>query len=70
MQGSQLTYISNVFTVGYVVGQIPDVILVTRFRPSILVPTAELLWAVCSFATLSVKTVQQLYAIRFLGRAF
>jgi hypothetical protein len=66
MGGSQLTYLSNVFTAGYVVGQLPAVILATKIRPSILVSSLEILWAVFTFCCASVKTVPQLYAMRFL----
>ncbi|EKD16175.1 pantothenate transporter liz1 [Drepanopeziza brunnea f. sp. 'multigermtubi' MB_m1] len=41
MQGSQLTYVRNALTVGYVLSDIPAVILVTKIRPSILIPTLE-----------------------------
>lgn len=66
MNKSELTYMSNVFTAGYVIGQLPAVILVTKFRPSILVSSLEILWAVFTFCSAAVKTVPQLYAIRFL----
>lgn len=66
MYGSELTYASNVFTAGYVVGQLPAVILASRIRPSILIPTLEILWSVLTFCTSSVTSVGQLYAIRFL----
>lgn len=66
MHGSELTYASNVFTAGYVVGQLPAVMLATRVRPSILLPTMEILWSVLTFCTSSVTSVSQLYAIRFL----
>jgi ACS family pantothenate transporter-like MFS transporter len=66
MQGSELTYASNVFTAGYVIGQLPAVMLATRVRPSILIPTLEILWSVLTFCSSSVGTVSQLYAIRFL----
>ena len=66
MGGSELTYMSNVFTAGYVIGQLPAVILATKIRPSILVSTMEVLWAVFTFCCSSVKTVPQLYAMRFL----
>ena len=66
MNGSELTYAGNCFTAGYVLGQLPAVILVTRVRPSILVPTAEILWSICTFCTSTVKTTPQLYALRFL----
>lgn len=41
MNGSQLTYASNVFTAGYVISEIPAVMLVTRVRASILIPTFQ-----------------------------
>ncbi|KAH8811627.1 major facilitator superfamily domain-containing protein [Xylogone sp. PMI_703] len=66
MGGSQLTYMGNVFTAGYVVGQLPAVILVTKLRPSILVPTLEVLWAIFTFCCATVTSVSQLYALRFL----
>jgi hypothetical protein len=66
MGGSQLTYMSNVFTAGYVVGQLPAVILSTKIRPSIMISTLEILWAILTFCCAAVKTANQLYALRFL----
>ena len=66
MGGSDLTYMGNVFTAGYVIGQLPAVILVTKLRPSILVSSLEVLWAIFTFCCASVKSVPQLYAMRFL----
>lgn len=66
MNGSELTYMGNVFTAGYVVGQLPSVILVTKIRPSILVSALEIGWAIFTFCCASAKTVPQLYALRFL----
>ena len=66
MDGSQLTYMTNVFAAGYVVGQLPAVVLVTRCRPSYVIPTIETLWAICTFCSAAVKTYQQMYALRFL----
>ncbi|KAF9731973.1 hypothetical protein PMIN02_000338 [Paraphaeosphaeria minitans] len=66
MHGIELTYTSNVFTAGYVVGQMPAVMLASRFRPSILIPTLEIIWSVLTFCSSSVTNVSQLYAIRFL----
>ncbi|PQE06288.1 Pantothenate transporter liz1 protein [Rutstroemia sp. NJR-2017a BBW] len=66
MEGSQLTYLSNVFTAGYVLSQIPAVILVTRIRPSVLIPTLEVLWSVLTFCSAAVTSTSQLYALRFL----
>ncbi|KAF2654654.1 putative pantothenate transporter [Lophiostoma macrostomum CBS 122681] len=66
MYGSELTYTKNVFTAGYVVGQMPAVILASRIRPSLLIPTLEICWSILTFCSSTVKTVPQLYAIRFL----
>jgi ACS family pantothenate transporter-like MFS transporter len=66
MHGSQLTYMGNVFTAGYVIGQIPAVILVTKIRPSILVSSMEVLWAIFTFCCAAVTNTSQLYALRFL----
>ncbi|KAH0380215.1 MFS general substrate transporter, partial [Aureobasidium melanogenum] len=66
MHGNQLTYLSNVFTAGYVISQLPAVILVTKFRPSYVIPTLECLWAVFTFCSAAVTSVPQLYAMRFL----
>jgi ACS family pantothenate transporter-like MFS transporter len=66
MHGSELTYAGNCFTAGYVIGQMPAVMLATRVRPSILIPTLEIMWSVLTFCTSSVTSASQLYAIRFL----
>ncbi|KAF2833013.1 MFS general substrate transporter [Ophiobolus disseminans] len=66
MNGSELTYAGNCFTAGYVLGQMPAVMLATQVRPSILIPTIEILWSVLTFCTASVTNVSHLYAIRFL----
>jgi ACS family pantothenate transporter-like MFS transporter len=66
LEGSELTYANNVFTAGYVIGQIPAVILVTRVRPSIVIPTAEIFWSILTFCSAAVKSAPQLYAVRFL----
>ncbi|RVX68883.1 hypothetical protein B0A52_07538 [Exophiala mesophila] len=66
MHGSELTYAYNCYTAGYVVGQIPAVILSTRIRPSILLPTLEVLWSIATFCCAAIHTSPQLYALRFL----
>ncbi|PSR92351.1 major facilitator superfamily domain-containing protein [Coniella lustricola] len=66
MGGNELTYAGNVFTAGYVISQIPAVILVTKIRPSYLISALEIAWAICTFCSAAVTSVSQLYAIRFL----
>ena len=46
LYGNQLNYMQTCWTVGYVIGEIPSNILLTRVRPSIWIPTVELIWSV------------------------
>ncbi|KIW17776.1 hypothetical protein PV08_04971 [Exophiala spinifera] len=66
MEGNELTYAGNVFTAGYVVSQLPAVILASKVRPSYFIPVMEILWSVFTFCSSAVKTPSQLYAMRFL----
>jgi ACS family pantothenate transporter-like MFS transporter len=66
MNGNELAYLSNVFTAGYVISQLPAVILVTKLRPSYVIPTLECLWAIFTFCSAAVTSVPQLYGLRFL----
>ena len=53
------------WTVGYVIGEIPSNLLLTRVRPSLWIPTAEVIWSVLTFATSRCNTATQIYVIRF-----
>jgi ACS family pantothenate transporter-like MFS transporter len=66
MDGNELAYLSNVFTAGYVISQLPAVVLVTKLRPSHVIPTLECLWAIFTFCSAAVTSVPQLYRLRFL----
>lgn len=41
LYGNELNYMQTAWTVGYVIGEIPSNILLTRIRPSIWIPTCE-----------------------------
>jgi ACS family pantothenate transporter-like MFS transporter len=41
MYGNELNYAVTAWTAGYIVGQIPSNIVITRVRPSIWLPTLE-----------------------------
>ena len=56
----------TLWTVGYVIGEIPSNMILTRVRPSIWIPTLEVVWTVLTFCTSRCNTAQQLYAVRFL----
>ena len=66
MHGNDLNYLSTFWTVGYIIGQLPSQIIITYIRPSIWLPTAELLWSFIVIGMAGVKDVKTLCALRFL----
>ncbi|KAK8173475.1 pantothenate transporter [Phyllosticta citrichinensis] len=66
MYGDELNIMQTCWTVGYVIGQLPSNIVLTKVRPSIWIPAMELLWTILTFCLSQAKTPQQIYAIRFL----
>ncbi|KAK7224328.1 hypothetical protein V2G26_012331 [Clonostachys chloroleuca] len=63
--GNEYQTLTTMWTIGYVVSQIPSQLVCTRVRLSIWCPTWELIWVLVTFATAAVKTSHQLYACRF-----
>lgn len=41
LYGNELNYMQSCWTAGYVIGQIPSNIVLTRVRPSIWIPSME-----------------------------
>ncbi|CCM02774.1 uncharacterized protein FIBRA_04882 [Fibroporia radiculosa] len=65
LHGNELNYITTAWTCGYVIGQIPSNMLVTRIRPSIWIPLMEVIWSVLTMTLASAKNFRTLVAIRF-----
>ncbi|QSZ36582.1 hypothetical protein DSL72_006462 [Monilinia vaccinii-corymbosi] len=56
------------WTVGYVIGEIPSNMILTRVRPSIWIPTLEVcVWTILTMCMSRCNNVSQVYALRFLG---
>ncbi|KAH8905231.1 MFS general substrate transporter [Coniochaeta sp. PMI_546] len=70
MFGNQLVTSTSIWTVGYVIGQIPSNLLLTRVSPRWVIPSLELGWGVATIATSAVKSYKSLYALRFLVGLF
>lgn len=68
---NQLNIMTTCWTVGYLIGEIPSNLMLTRFRPSIWIPPMELIWCVLTFALSRCQTANQIYGLRFvIGRRF
>ncbi|KAG0650221.1 MFS transporter [Hyphodiscus hymeniophilus] len=65
MFGNQLNYVTTAYTVGYIIGEIPSNIVLTRVRPSIWLPTLEVIWGVLTMCIAASKNTTQLYVLRF-----
>ncbi|KAL2815212.1 major facilitator superfamily domain-containing protein [Aspergillus cavernicola] len=64
--GNQYQTFTTMWTIGYVISQIPSQMICTRVRLSIWCPSWEAFWVIVTFASAAVKTPYQLYACRFL----
>lgn len=65
MNSNELNMIDVAWTCGYVVGQVPSQIVLTKVRPSIWIPSCELLWTMLTFCLAAVSTSNHVIAIRF-----
>ncbi|EIW57174.1 MFS general substrate transporter [Trametes versicolor FP-101664 SS1] len=63
--GNQLNYITTAWTCGYVLGQIPSNMLITRIRPSIWIPAMEVIWSALTMVLASAKNFETLIVVRF-----
>ena len=65
MNANQLNLIDVAWTTGYVVGQIPSQIILTKVRPSIWIPSCEAVWTILTFCLAAASTSNHVIAIRF-----
>ncbi|KAF8859964.1 retrograde regulation protein 2 [Acephala macrosclerotiorum] len=64
--GDQYNLLTTFFTSGYLVGQIPSQLLLTKLRPSYYLPVMEFLWTIVIFCFAAVRTTNQVFALRFI----
>ncbi|KAI1500745.1 major facilitator superfamily transporter [Biscogniauxia marginata] len=62
---NELNYMQTCWTVGYVIGEIPSNILLTRIRPGIWIPACEVVWSVLTILLTQCNNATQIYALRF-----
>ncbi|KAJ7581161.1 MFS general substrate transporter [Mycena floridula] len=65
LHGNQLNYITTAWTCGYVIGQIPSNLLITRIRPSIWIPAMEVIWSALTMLLATSNSFTSLVVIRF-----
>jgi len=65
LHSNQLNLIDAAWTTGYVTGQLPSQLLLTKVRPSIWIPSCELVWTLLTFSLAAASSANQVIAIRF-----
>lgn len=65
LYGNELKYMVSAWTVGYVLGEIPSNIVLTRIRPSIWIPAMEITWSVLTMLLSRCNSATQVYVLRF-----
>ncbi|ODQ59213.1 hypothetical protein WICANDRAFT_84838 [Wickerhamomyces anomalus NRRL Y-366-8] len=68
--GNQFNIINTCWTVGYVVGMIPNNIMLLKFRPSIWMNLCMFIWGLFTLGLYRVSSWQQICALRFFQAAF
>ncbi|KAF7560967.1 hypothetical protein G7046_g3174 [Stylonectria norvegica] len=67
MTGNDLNYLTTYWNIGYILGQLPSQFILTKVRPSIWLPTAELAWGFIVMGMAGVKSTKALCALRFVS---
>ncbi|KAI1341128.1 pantothenate transporter liz1 [Xylariaceae sp. FL0016] len=65
MSGNELNLLTTFWNVGYILGQLPSQLVLTKVRPSVWLPTLEIIWSVFVIGMAGAKNVETLYALRF-----
>ncbi|ODV97763.1 hypothetical protein PACTADRAFT_36846 [Pachysolen tannophilus NRRL Y-2460] len=66
MESNQYNTVQMLWTVGYIIGQIPSNLILHRISARYYLGCLEIVWSLLTICMVSCKTMHQLYAIRFL----
>lgn len=65
MHGKNFNTAVSIFFVGYILGQVPSNLVLTRVRPSLYIPGFAILWGAVSSCTAAADSYPHLVVIRF-----
>ncbi|KAJ5725451.1 uncharacterized protein N7483_006808 [Penicillium malachiteum] len=65
LQGAEYQTAISIFSAGYIVMQLPSTVMMTKFRPSIYLPTCIVLWAFVSGCTAATFNTPGILMVRF-----
>ncbi|KAM0443240.1 hypothetical protein ACHAQK_003602 [Fusarium lateritium] len=65
LYGNELVMFNTYFSIGYAIGLVPGQLAQTRVRPSIFLPTCEIIWGLFVIVTCKAPNATTIYALRF-----
>ncbi|CAK7225278.1 hypothetical protein SCUCBS95973_005810 [Sporothrix curviconia] len=65
MDGNELVTSTSLWTVGYVLGQVPATLLITRVSPRWVIPSLEVGWGLATVSAATAQSPRALYLLRF-----
>lgn len=67
MTGNDLNLLTTYWNIGYIIGQIPSQLILTKVPPSIWLPSLELAWSFVVMGMAGGKNMPTMYALRFVS---
>jgi ACS family pantothenate transporter-like MFS transporter len=65
LQRNDLNLMTTYWTIGYIVGQLPFQLVMTKIRPSLWLPTLEIAWGLLVMGMAGAQNVETIYTLRF-----
>ncbi|KAJ5614022.1 hypothetical protein N7528_007676 [Penicillium herquei] len=65
LQGAEYQTAISIFSAGYIIMQLPSTVMMTKFRPSIYLPTCIVMWAFVSGCTAATFNTPGILMVRF-----
>lgn len=65
LNGNELNWFTTFYQIGYIVGQIPSNILLTKISPRYFLPGAEFIWSLLVLFLYKVRSAKDIYVLRF-----
>ncbi|KAF5963611.1 transporter protein [Fusarium bulbicola] len=65
LYGNELVFFNTYFSIGYAIGLVPGQLAQTRVRPSLFLPTCEIIWGLFVIVTCKAQNATTVYVLRF-----
>ncbi len=68
MDGSELNYLQTLWTIGYIIGQVPSNMLLIHYKipPNLYFGGLEVIWSLLTLVSIFIEDIKWFYLIRFL----